>query len=1427
MFVILIIFFLSFCFISQLKNIQQIAVDKLDDVLLEKTRLEQVQYLSLGYQLAMLDYYRQPDLDQEVKVTELSKELQVAVNQLSDVNTISELRQRSEQQLLSSLQEVTNQLFLTKKALNRQAAEIDKVHLKNLFSAAFASSYLPSKNQKKAQQGNPSTDSIGHLYAIKHYLEYRNPFSIEGSESTGKEASDIEGINESFKKLTIASENKAHNLDFNNAMGLLEQAIFNYTRSLRLLTRLSNQITTGHQQLQEATSAMLLEIEATYLQNQRINKENFDDAKMLTWLLGSLSIILIALYGWYLRNQLITPLKEISQLAEMFSDAQFKELLAVNRKTKKSVTKRNDELGAIGQAFVEQSRYQQKMIFDIDTSCQSLILGFLSQSTSFEYKGEYRLIAHTLNKSKDHVIALAKDVEDNCHSVSRGELSRSTNAALYLGEYAPLQESIEALKSHQSAQLNDIVKVIQSIEPGHADARRFVDPADCYLGANQKIQQQLEYGINYLRDSAQYNFDQNWLKSGLSELNRKMTGEQPLAVLTKNCIDFIADYFQAPIGYIYRRTETQKDKKSVSLIAHYGILMDQESKDERYQLSYSEGGGLIGQVFVEPEIKVKKLTEDERIPIAQSAIAEAILNYVVVIPLIHEERIEGVLELGLYQPLTHIQREFLLHVINNLGIAMNVAVSRDQMNILLAQSQRQAEELAVQQLKLGKSNDMLTLKAKELEEKQEAVEKKNQQLEQASFVMEEKAKELALASRYKSEFLANMSHELRSPLNSLLILSKLLIDNNKQHLDATEVNYAEVIYRSGTDLMQLIEDILDLSKIEAGETDIHYSQISLGEIVKHVNQRFAQTALEKNLDFIYNYEQAPQIVSIDEKRVIQIITNLLSNAFKFTEKGSVNLIVQSYSRGEKITNSLDETINLAYDALCFRIEDTGIGIAQEHRDRVFQAFQQADGTTSRKYGGTGLGLTITQHLVELMGGDIYFHSELSKGSTFSVYLPLKSVNGDELADLEVTQAFQEKEIYLPFNIERQTQSTETHSMTESDRKLILYLTYDVVQADFYDIAEGLGFDIEAAKVDEQEYLATAKKTQLQGIVFDSNISKEQIADCKLQLKADLHTRDIEIHCIEKDNQAQADSSDKNKDRSVILQMADQLDEYRTNSQQEIIICSENIAFVNRFCDYYPATLKSSKALEQIKELDEHSSYLAVLSSALLVIDAADKQSLELIEMLAHCEDEKRPSIVYFSLARIDQEQQNVLSVYASQLSIAGIFKQQDSILQAKKFLESLAQKASDNPHVMMDEYFTQSNILEGKHVLIVDDNISNVFALSAILETYNVKYSIADNGAQALSILENQDDVDLILMDIMMPELNGYQAMEKIRELSKYRDTPILALTAKAMPEDRNKCIKAGANDYMTKPIDAQKLVSMMNMWLATSSKNVQFSEIN
>lgn len=1411
-----IVFILTYCFVQQLTIIKKTSVDALASVLDEGDSLQRVRLNLFEFNTVLSRYLKQPAQLNKEQVDEALKALQYSLENIYRAPVFNGFEELPELRSAEKIQTLFSDIVSLYQVANELKVEVIEGHLRHLV-------VLVQGLVEKTPGGFTDAPAVS-VELIKASQALESNFQWLLNHPMGLDAlANLRQIVSNMKTLGASQLTDSDGRDFQRAIEALTGSLAQLNNRQQRALKLQNRQTQLYLELQSKTSAMLNLVDDKVTDYKLLDKENLIAAKIVAWSLGALAIVLIGLCAVYLSKLLITSLDELVEIAQLFAGAKFKELLSTHKKQPYKVLARTDELAIVAQVFVDQSRYQQRMIFDIDTSCQGVILGFLTQHTSFDYQGDYRLIEHTLNSAKDHLHAFNQDITGICQSVSQGKLEVVKKPALYLGDFAALQAATDALLLQQECQIGDIVKVTQSIQAGLQDKQGFVEPNYTYAGDNQAIQQSLEHAIKYLRESAQYNIDQNWLKSGLSDLNKHMTGEQPLEVLTKNSIDFIANYFDAPIGYIYRSIDSDNAEKSIKLISHYGILMDTQAQQTRYKFTYPAGVGLIGQVFIKPEIIVKELAQDERLAISQSGIAKAKLNYVAVIPLIHEERIEGVLELGLYAPLSKIQHEFLLQVVNNLGIAMNVAVSRDQMNDLLAQSQRQAEELAIQQSKLGQSNEMLLLKAHELEEKQQAVEEQNRQLEQASFVMEERAKELSLASKYKSEFLANMSHELRSPLNSLLILAKLLIDNRKQHLDATEVNYAQVIYRSGTDLMQLIEDILDLSKIEAGKTDIHYAQVPLATMVKHVSQRFSQTALEKDLEFSHSIEKAPEVVDVDEKRVTQIITNLLSNAFKFTEQGHIHLSVESCAKGSIIQDSSAQAKNLGYAALCICIQDTGIGIAEDHRERIFQAFQQADGTTSRKYGGTGLGLTITRHLVGLMGGEIHFQSELEKGTTFCVYLPLRALaqDAEEPADTaEILQNIATTEIAAPpvAIVNRQDSTVEQASVVYvmsaqaySDRVEESVRKYAFKLLMTSDIDEGLSF---------------AEQHMPQGIIIDQPLSESQQQLAQQQLESNLRTRDIQVYWLPQCfGLAEGEctvilAADQSQ---LIALLANRLDIIQGERLTEITLCSQNTEFIDDFNDYYskPMVLASAElTLSQIQQLEPVAEQQP---GGILVIDIQDSEAFDLLQLVNQNSQYQAFDIIVLALTALAQERLKEVQWLLKDTLL--VCNQADHLQAVDGFLASLNQKSSSDQKLLMQDYFIQSNALENKRVLIVDDNISNVFALAAILEMHNVEYLVADNGLQALDVLDKAAKVDLILMDIMMPELDGYQTMEQIRLLPKYQETPIIALTAKAMPEDRGKCISAGANDYMTKPIETDKLISLLNMWLVTMPEDVQFTE--
>ncbi len=1281
--VVLVIFVISFVYLHQLNKIENIAVNKLVIINERQNTLEKLQYQILKLELDSSTLLLQQSDAARLRVSQRLKLLTIEVNKAKTAGGIDLLALAKLENNLDDFSRNTtkiDQLFKEIQQVNTEVL-IPQFDIADLLISELESSLYKRSNFSMAKTFFEIHQYLTHVkYSfVIHERTLDIVKSNEYSNNKRKLKALIDNINLSelnSQEQSVFYSLQSFLISYNDTVAILNNRMVEKDVVQRKLFELQ------HKTQKNIADKLVADMNMKVTAYNMTQKHNFFQTRKIIWVLASLTIIFSALLGWYLRKMMVRPVSDLVKLMTLLAESNFKQLLKTTKHSYTHLMSREDQFGEIARACEASAKYQQRIIFDIDTACQSLTLGFLDQHTSFDYQGEYKLVERALNSSKENIKALVEDIIISNEALVAGRLDNKSNMELYLGHFKPISDSMMTLITNLKGQLDDIVIVTTSMEFGLEDKKRFIVPRLNYQGEFGKIQRSLDHAVQSLSASAQQNLDQDWLKSGLSDMNRELTGEQPLEILTKNSVDFIAEYFNAPIGYIYQTFEDIKTGKTIKMIAHYGVLMDEKTKATRYKFVYPEGVGLIGQVFVSPEIIIKKLNDVEKIPISQSGIASAVINYVVVLPLIHEGKIEGVLELGLYESPSAIQKEFLLQVMNNLGIAMNVAISRGKINQLLAQSQLQAEELELQQSKQAQSNEMLQHKAQELEEKQQAVEQKNRQLEEASKVMEEKAEELILASKYKSEFLANMSHELRSPLNSLLILSKLLIDNNKQHLDAKEVKYAEVIYRSGTDLLQLIEDILEFSKIEAGKTDIYYRSIATTEIVDELRQRFTELANQKQLTFDIDYAKAPRIVDVDKQRLLQIITNLLSNAFKFTERGGVQVMIEVAGVEYVVEDTYGDLQQVTHNTLCLKISDTGIGIDQEQKHRVFQAFQQADGTTSRKYGGTGLGLSITLQLVELMGGFIHVNTLLEEGSQFAVYLPLRPADFNlppELPLLDNATA----------NVPAQALEREVSMVEDEQVVTILLCAAEFNQQIVSKILER-GFKVEQEH-NLSKLLKVAELSKPQGVIFIPTTVGHEAEQL-----------------LKKLNSATGD---------------DQVPLYHQ------------------------------------------------------LIDASEAQCLNHLA--------------------IDQ------------------------------FLSAIEAEQAISQQQIMQNYFEFAEVLAGKMVLIVDDNISNVFALSAILEQHKMRYLIANNGIEAIDIIQQHSDIDLILMDIMMPELDGYKTMSAIREKAEHVDTPIIALTAKAMPEDRNKCILAGANDYMTKPVSAQKLLALMKMWIVTTPNHSTLTAIN
>jgi two-component system chemotaxis sensor kinase CheA len=801
-----------------------------------------------------------------------------------------------------------------------------------------------------------------------------------------------------------------------------------------------------------------------------------------------------------------------------------------------------------------------------------------------------------------------------------------------------------------------------------------------------------------------------WTKSNIAEITTTLSGQHDLESLSRELLSKIVPLMESCHAVFYIKDQNQEEP-TYKLLASYGLKERKHASN-----TIRTGQGLVGQAVMEKSPIILTDVPPDYVRV-QSGIGEAPPLTIYVVPIIFEGDVKAVLEIASFKMYDTVQQSFLEEMISGLGIILDSVMGRIKLATLLEESQtlmeevqaqseelqsqqeelrmtneeleeqtqalRQSEEkLQVQQEELEQTNAELKEKADSLAEQNKRFEITNREVEKARADLEEKARELTLSSKYKSEFLANMSHELRTPLNSLLILSKLLSDNLGGNLSDKQIEFSKTIYSSGNDLLNLINDILDLAKIESGKMDVNPSNIMINDLAHFAENRFRPIANEKNLQFnIVLKDGLPATICSDEQRIQQVLKNLLSNAFKFTKQGEVTLEI------DYVTDSSQQSYFL------FSIFDTGIGIAKEKQDLIFQAFQQADGTTSRKYGGTGLGLSICKEIALLLGGKIVVESEEGNGSKFTFIVE----------DYEQVEFKQKNQVFDEVAVTQEIVESKNHS-----------------------------------KPPQPSLLETG-----------SNIKRLLIVDDDL---------------------------------------------LQRNSLMELL--GDNNVIIN-------AVSSGSEALEELK--------VNQFDCMVLDLGLADTTGFDLLEKIdSYVENVK---IFIYTGRDLTSKEERFLNKYAHSIIIKDAHSPQRLKDELELFLNSSTEKNVDNPDTM-EEQMKPLPGLEGKKVLVVDDDVRNVYALSSILELHGMKISFAENGKEGLETLEKNSDIDLVLMDIMMPEMDGYEAMRRLRQIPEYNTLPVIALTAKAMKEDREKCMEAGASDYIVKPVLPDQLISLISVWI-------------
>lgn len=945
-----------------------------------------------------------------------------------------------------------------------------------------------------------------------------------------------------------------------------------------------------------------------------------------------------------------------------------------------------------------------------------------------------------------------------------------------------------------------------------------------------------------LRETSSEMRQRDWFKSGMNQLESKLSGLKNIRKLTDEIITFLIHYLEAQIGLLY----IYEDGK-LKLEATYAYK-DIQNKFTEFEV----GQGIIGQVAKDRKQMMFSVPA-ELTPTLNIGLEERKPLHLITAPVIFENETKGVIQIGSLKEFSKLQLDFFSSCLDNIAIAINTIQAHTHVQRLLKQTQEQANELQVQQEELRQANEELEEQTKalklseenlksqqeelrvtneELEERtndleleRDNIRKKNDELKRAREEIEKKARDLEQASKYKSEFLANMSHELRTPLNSILVLSQLLSENRKDHLDQKEIQFAKTINTSGSDLLELINEILDLSKVESGKLELEIEDTYLSEVKSFVMSTFKPLANEKGLEL--NFEQkkdAPEVLRTDSQRLMQILKNLISNAVKFTKEGEVKLSV-----GRPDDDMLSGISNLKKeDSVAFSVIDTGIGIPEDKLDYIFEAFKQADGTTSRKFGGTGLGLTISRKFTELLQGALIARSEENKGSAFTLILPENFNKTDEPAEQPGPDKNEKAKPEARKKSREKTTGTQDkyHEITDDKDDInegdhyILIIEDDVNFCKvLYALSHEKNFKALIA-LDGETGLHYADYYLPEAIILDIGLPGIDGYEVMKRLKENPRTRHIPVHIIS--------AADKSLDAMKMGAIGYLTKPVDNDKLEEVFKKLENV--ISRpikkalVVEDDPIMRKSIvKLLDEgnveIKSVDAGEKAIELLKKErfeCLILDLGLKElsGFELLEQIRKDKKINDLPVIIYTGQDLSPEENAKLQKYADSIILKGARSFERLLSEATLFLHQVQEDMPKDKQSMLEKLQEKSDTLKGKKVLIVDDDMRNVFALSSVLEENGMKVIIGKNGREGVEKLNNNPDTNLVLMDIMMPEMDGYEAMMEIRKQKKFEKLPIIALTAKAMKEDRAKCIAAGANDYLAKPVNADKLISLLRVWL-------------
>ncbi|HVO16749.1 MAG TPA: response regulator, partial [Alphaproteobacteria bacterium] len=1037
--------------------------------------------------------------------------------------------------------------------------------------------------------------------------------------------------------------------------------------------------------------------------------------------------------------------------------------------------------------------------------------GDLKQDLTVKSKGEVAALAETINNMTDTLATFADQVTTVAREVGvEGRLGGQADVPGAAGTWKDLTGNVNLLAANLTTQVRAIAEVATAVTKGDLTRSIQVEAR----GEVAELKDNINTMIGNLRLTTERNTEQDWLKTNLARFTNMLQGQRDLATVGRMLLSELTPLVDAQQGVIYQLETDQAP--TLKLLAAYA---DSASGGHPERLNL--GAGLIGQCAVDKRRMLITEMPEHVVPIG-SGLFKAVPRNIIVLPVLFEGQVKAVIELASVSAFTTLQMSFLEQLTASIGIVLNSIEATMQTEGLLKQSQQLATELQTQQKELQQTNEQLEQKAQQLAERNVEVERKNQEIEQARRAVEEKATELALTSKYKSEFLANMSHELRTPLNSILILGQQLTDNPDGNLTSKQVEFARTIHGAGTDLLNLISDILDLSKIESGTVSVDAEEISINNLLDMIARPFRHEAESRRLSFDVQLDpHLGRTIVTDSKRLQQVLKNLLSNAFKFTEHGGIRLNVSVASGG---WNHDTATLQQAPTVVAFEVSDTGIGIPLEKQRIIFEAFQQADAGTSRKYGGTGLGLAISRELASLLGGEIQLRSTPGIGSTFTLYLPMRYA-GSALATRLATgpsQSTGQRLSHQPARLaepEVEPIPDDRHAVGPDDSVLLVVEDDPHYARVLLDLAHDNGFKVLLA-MRGADALPLARQYQPTAVSLDVFLPDMLGWTILSQLKKDSATRHIPVQIVTLDEDrhhglARGAFSFITKPTTTegLQEAFDRIKSYAAPRQKRLLVVEDDaaerlsIGALLGHDDIEIATAATgAEALERLGR--EH------FDCVVLDLRLPDMSGFAVLEAVRDEPTLADLPVVVFTGRQLSAEEDAQLHTMARSVVVKGVESPERLLDETALFLHRVVADLPPAKRQMLEQLHNSDEALVGRTVLLVDDDARNIFALSSILERRGMHVLTATTGREAISLIESTPDLAIVLMDIMMPEMDGYRTMQVIRENAAYRRLPMIALTAKAMKGDREKCLEAGASDYLAKPVNTEQLLSALRMWL-------------